>query len=421
MPQKPVEAVLLGAGARGMGNFGLYAQQFPHQLKFVAVAEPVDERREAFARLHNIPTENQFRCWSELIEKPQIAPALINATMDRTHVDCTLAALERGYHVLLEKPMAVDSRSCFRIARAAQATDRILQICHTLRYTRFYETLKGLLDTGRAGDLVTVQHNEHVAYWHMAHSFVRGNWSNEGRSAPMILSKSCHDLDLLVWMIDKRPTRVCSFGSLNHFRPENVDSTIPERCTDGCPIESECAFSAIRHYLGPNTEWPVSAISLDKSMEARREAIESGPYGRCVYRCDNDVVDHQNTLIEFEDGSTACFTMQGHAHDGVRTMRYSGTEATIRGHNEKGEILVDSYSDGRSDRIEVDPGIGGHGGGDWRLLDRFCESVRRDRADTMVSSAQASLMGHLLCFAAEKSRQEQTIIDMETFCREAET
>jgi predicted dehydrogenase len=221
MVREPVEAVLLGAGSRGLDNFGAYAERFPYRIRFIAVAEPMDDRREEFARRHRIPRENIFRSWRDLLDRPQMAPALINATMDRTHLDSTLAAIEKGYHILLEKPMSADAPSCVRIARAAQTSGKILQICHNMRYTSFYQTLKQLLQEKRAGDIVTVQHNEHIAFWHMTHSFVRGKWGNERCSSPMILAKSCHDMDILVWLIDKKPTRVFPIrpGETGHSRP----------------------------------------------------------------------------------------------------------------------------------------------------------------------------------------------------------
>jgi len=327
-----MEAVMVGAGSRGYAAYGAYALRHPHEIKFVAVAEPFDEKRERFAASHGIPPERCFRSWEDLLEGRQIATALVNCTMDAHHVPSTMAALKAGYHVLLEKPMATTPGDCLRLVRAAEGSRRILQICHVLRYTSFFSTLYDIVNSGRLGEIVTVEHKENVAYWHMAHSFVRGNWRRTDTSSPMLLSKCCHDLDILSWVIGRRCKRVSSFGSLTHFRPDRAGPEIPERCTDGCPIEQECPYSAMKQYLGPHIGWPVSVISVDTSYEARLEAIKTGPYGRCVYRCDNDVVDHQVVNMEFEGGLTVSFTMHGHSHENCRTMRYSGTKATLRGH-----------------------------------------------------------------------------------------
>ena len=214
--------------------------------------------------------------------------------------------------------------------QAAEERGRLLMICHVLRYTAFFSALHQILASGRLGRIITVEHRENVAYWHMAHSFVRGNWRNSQVESPMILAKCCHDMDILYWNLGP-VRRLSSFGSLSHYRPENAPPGAPERCTDGCPAADECPWYAPRLYLHGHTGWPVSVISEDLSQEARRRALETGPYGRCVYHCDNDVVDHQTVNLEFESGASGTLFMHGHSHEEGRTMRYDGTRATLRG------------------------------------------------------------------------------------------
>lgn len=412
---QPVEAVLLGAGGRGYEAFGAFALRNPHLLKFVAVAEPLDDRRERFARAHGLPPERCFRSWEEVLAGPQLAPALVNATMDRDHIASTLAAIRSGYHILLEKPMAVTAQDCVALVNAAEAADRVLAIGHVMRYSPFFSTLHDIVHSGRLGDVVTVEHKENVAFWHMAHSFVRGNWGNSDRSAPMILAKCCHDLDVLVWILGRRCLRVSSFGSLTHYRAERAPAGAPARCTDGCPVEPDCPYSAMRQYLGPNTGWPVSAIAVDLSYEGRLKALREGPYGRCVYRCDNNVVDHQVIHLEFEGGLTVAFTMHGHSHDNVRTMRYSGTRATLRGHEGRHEMILHDYLTGREDRINPGHAVGGHGGGDNGLVGDFVRAVRNPSSASVRTSCRESLESHLIAFAAEEARTTGAIINMEKY------
>ena len=416
--QKPVEAVLIGAGGRGARAYGAYALRHPDRLKIVAVAEPDPERRDRFARDHGITPGNIFHDWEDMMERPQIAPALINATMDRTHLDSSLAALTAGYDVLLEKPMATSAVDCVRIVQAAEDAGRLLQICHVLRYTPFFRKLKSLLDGGALGDLVTVMHSEHVAYWHIAHSYVRGNWRNSELATPMLLSKCCHDLDILVWMLGRRCKRVASFGELRHFRPENAPPGAPDRCTDGCPVESECPHYAPRLYLDvPEGRSFGRAISNDPSLEARMTALREGPYGRCVFRCDNNVVDHQVVMMEFEDGVTVSYSMEGHSHDNVRTMRYSGTRATIRGHTGFNQLMLHEYVSGGEERLVPESVKGGHGGGDWGLMEAFVDAIRGRRDPE--TSARNSLESHLIGYAAEHARVTGTVVEMDEFRRQA--
>jgi len=416
----PIEAVLIGAGSRGYNAYGSYALRHPDKIKFTAVAELIPERRERFAQAHNVPPERRFTSWEDMMAQEQLAPALVNCTMDGMHVDSTLAALANGYHVLLEKPMGTNPHDCIRLVQASDKSGRMLQICHVLRYAPFFSTLYDIVQSGRIGEVITVEHKENIAFWHMAHSFVRGNWGNTATSSPMILAKCCHDLDILVWTLGRRCTRISSFGTLTHFRSKNKSADIPERCTDDCPIEPECPYSALRQYLGENTGWPTSVISVDKSYEARLEALKTGPYGRCVYRCDNDVVDHQVINMEFEGGLTVAFTMHGHSHDNCRTMRYSGTKATLRAHEGKGELVVHDYLTGTEESVPPEHRGGGHGGGDTGLMDSFIQSLR-DPNSEILTSCHNSLESHLIAFASEKSRLEGCIVDMADYRKQLET
>jgi hypothetical protein len=234
------------------------------------------------------------------MEQPKLADAALICTMDRLHYQPAMKGLEKGYHILLEKPMSPVPKECIELAESAKKYERILSVCHVLRYTPFFSTLKKLLEDGRIGKLLTIQHNENVAVWHYTYAFVRGRWNNSIESSPMILQKSCHDMDILYWLAGEECSRLSSFGSLLHFKRENAPAGAPERCLDGCPAENNCPHNAYRHYLSKNAYWIKDMISFDGSFEAREKALREGPYGRCVYKCDNNVVDHQVVNLEFK-------------------------------------------------------------------------------------------------------------------------
>ena len=424
---QPLKAVMVGAGNRGYYAYGLYALQHPGEIRFTAVVEPHDERRRRFAEAHGIPQERQFNTWEDLYDKGQMADALVNCTLDRLHLESTLPALELGYDVLLEKPMANTLAGNVRLVQTAERHGCLLMICHVLRYTAFFSTLHDVIASGRLGEVITVEHRENVAYWHMAHSFVRGNWRDSQIESPMILAKCCHDMDILFWNLGP-VRRLNSFGSLIHYRPENVPPGAPERCTDGCPAADECCFYAPRWYLTDNTGWPVSVISEDLSLEARRRALETGPYGRCVYRCDNDVVDHQTVNIEFESGATGVLFMHGHSHEEGRTMRYDGTRATLRGKFGYGigdSIEIHDHLTGRVEQIDPRLKAGqhtlaaGHGGGDAGVMAAFVKALRDPGA--AMTTARESLESHLMAFAAEEARVNGSIVYIDDFRHRAET
>jgi len=461
----PLKAILVGAGDRGYSAYGSYALAHPDEIRFVAVAEPHDVRRVRFAQAHSIPPECQFRTWEHLFAQGQTADAAVICTLDDLHLGPTIAALEAGYDVLLEKPMATTVEDCVRLVQTAERTGRVLMLCHVLRYTPFFSTLHDIIASGRLGDIITVEHRENVSFWHAAHSFVRGNWRNSRLSSPMILAKCCHDFDVLFWNLGP-VKQLSSFGSLLHYRAENAPPGAPERCTDGCPHEAECPWFAPRLYLeliplmqeaqrsrsalerlaatlyldhpsltnlarrlAPGLdaaldyrEWPISTISEDTSPQARRRALESGPYGRCVYRCDNDVVDHQTVNMELESGASVVLFMHGHSHWEGRTMRYDGARATLFGQFSltDSEIQIHDHLTGKAEIIRPEPGRAGHSGGDEGVMRAFVRALRQGKSEPL-TSARVSLESHLTAFAAEKARVEGAIVDMDAYRRQIES
>jgi len=435
---KPLNLVVMGAGSRGMYAYAAYALRHPDQVRIVGVAEPDPIRRQRFADAHDLSDDRCFTSWEELIDAGQIGDAAIVTTQDQMHVEPAIAAMNAGYDVLLEKPMAHTLEGCMQLVHAAERTGRVLQICHVLRYAPFWRKLHEILDSGALGELITVEHRENVAFWHMAHSFVRGNWRNKALSSPMILAKCCHDMDALVWNLNQRVKRLSSVGSLLHYRAESVGPEIPARCTDGCPIEPSCPFSAIGIYVdyertfpgmaaragefgvdpaAPDL-WPINVITADYSRAGRLAAIQNGPYGRCVYRCDNDVVDHQSVLMELESGASVNMVMHGHSNEEHRSMRYDGTKATLRARAlEPGEIEI-NYHGGKTERILVDSGALGHGGGDEGIMHDFVRVLRGEIAP--LTTARVSLESHLMAFAAEEARLTGGVIAMDDYRARAE-
>jgi predicted dehydrogenase len=415
-------AVLLGAGGRGMRAYAPFALANPDELKFVAVAEPQADRRARFAAEHNIPPERCFTSWEELLAAGKIADVLLNCTMDQMHTVSTLAALDSGYDVLLEKPMANSLLENVRLVQTAEQKGRLLQICHVLRYSNFFKKIRAIIQSGRLGRIITVDHRENLIFWHMAHSFVRGNWRNLETSAPMILAKCCHDLDILYWILGQPVTRLNSFGSLTHFRPENAPPGAPLRCTDGCPVADECKFFAPRLYISDADDFTQNAVTYEATIEARTRVLPLSPYGRCVYHCDNDVVDHQTMNMELADGTTVTMTMNGHSNEECRTMRYDGTRATMFAKfSKKGnKISIHDHLSGTVEIIQLeDADTSGHGGGDFGLIRSFLQAVKGEPDDSF-TSARESLESHLLAFAAEESRLSKQVVEMQDFRVRAE-
>lgn len=415
---KPVTAVVVGAGGRGT-NYALFAKEFPDRLKIVGVAEPREWNRSRMVSTHAIPPENVFTDWRDLAARPRFADLVIIATQDRMHTEPAIALAEKGYAMLLEKPMAPTEEECVRIVDAVKRAGILFGVCHVLRYTSYTQALKQVLDSGAIGQVISIQHLEPVGYWHQAHSFVRGNWRNSVESSSMLLAKSCHDLDWLRYAVGSACLSVSSFGSLTHFKRSEkpAEAGAATRCLE-CAFEPRCPYSAKKIYLGRldrgETGWPVSVVDPEPTPESLTQALRTGPYGRCVYECDNDVVDNQVVNLAFAGGRTGVFTMTAFNQAAHRKTRIFGTLGEIYGDGERLEIF-DFLTD-QTRVIETntaDGGIlGGHGGGDYGLMDRFVAAVAANDQGLILSGADESLETHRMVFAAERARLEHRVVDL---------
>jgi len=432
---------LLGAGARGELNLATLARRHPDALRFVAVAEPHEGRRKRFAEIFRIPAANVFTDWRELLERPRLADATLNALPCRMHHESALASLEAGYHVFLEKPMALEPGQCVALTEAASAHDRLLMIALQSRYNRMYTRVRERVDGGAIGRLMSVDCAENIGYWHFVLSYVRGIHHRESLSHSFVLAKGIHDLDLVAWFAGAPAARVASFGNLAFFREENAPSGAPERCADGCPAEAGCVFSALKHYVRPGRPaiplrllggmsagavWDVltnprfrtlaSVVSPeDLGVGARLAALAETDYGRCVFRAENDVVDHQTVSIEFENGVTASVHLNAFSVAWERTLNLHGTAGELRSADFSGSLQLRTFDPARvrNERIRYHGII--HGGGDEVILLAFARALRSRDYERALVSARNTLESHLICFAAEEARRSGEVVEMKAF------
>ncbi|MFD6924631.1 Gfo/Idh/MocA family protein [Streptomyces sp. NPDC059944] len=409
-----VTLAVVGAGDRGTRH-ARWALDHSGRARVVAVAEPRETRRRRFAAAHALAPDAAVGDWRELATRGRIADAVLICTLDREHLEPVLEFAALGYHILLEKPMALTEDECRRIVDAVERAGVILAVGHVLRYTRYTRAVKEVVDSGRIGDVVNVQHLEPVGFWHQAHSFVRGNWRSTQEATSMLMAKSCHDIDWLQYVLGQPPVRVSSFGRLSHFRPENRPEGAADRCPD-CSVEPDCPYSARREYgdrlARGEHHWPLSVLLDDFTPEALETALREGPYGRCVYACDNDVVDHQVVSMEFASGATATFTMTAFTEQADRRTRIFGTRGELRGDGENVSVYdfltrtEEAVDLGRAGGMDA---AGGHGGGDAGLMDAFVAAVATENPGLVKSGPRESLTSHLTVLAAERARHAGTV------------
>lgn len=420
----PITFAIAGFGDRG-STYASMQDLFPDQMKVVAVADLDPAKVEKARKRYDLPPDRCFSSAEEMLERSKLAEVLVVATMDRQHVDHAIPALRKGYHILLEKPISPELSRCRELLEVARECHGQVIVCHVLCYTAFYNQLKELIDSGRIGNVVSVCANENVGYWHQAHSFVRGNWRNSKETSPMILQKSCHDMDIFTWLLGKKCRSVSSFGGTWLFRPERALEGAALRCLDGCQVKEACPFDAEKIYItSPKTgrargdSWITSVLSVENTVESTYRALREGPYGRCVYQCDNDVVDHQQTNLLLEDGSTVSFTMCAFTENCYRTFKAMGTQGEIEADTRSNLIHIRVF--GQPEEV-IDVGrlagdLKGHGGGDSGIIRDFLELLRGGVLNGRTTTLENSMESHFIALAAEESRLHGgRVVEMEAF------
>ena len=416
---KKLKVILIGAGNRG-GVYTDVMSDLPEQFQVVAVAEPRDSRRERIQQKHNLPDNMCFTDYKPLLALGKIADIALIATMDRDHFEPAMMAIDLGYDLMLEKPITPTPEECIALTENAKKHGVRVVICTVLRYTPLFIKLKEIIDSGRIGRVMSINHEECVEFVHQSHSFVRGNWGNSERSSVMLLQKSCHDIDILQWLLGKKCKKVQSFGSLSYFTAENAPEGAPERCIEGCPVGDTCIYNSVKLYLESDSNWFRSAATkLVKSTDedVKKSLLESN-YGKCVFHCDNDVVDHQTVNMLFEDDVTVTFTMNAF-NTGGRYINIYGTKGEIRAAL-KGDAPIRVYDIVSKETEEIpssgtDGVLGGHGGGDAGIVRTLYSYMVGEYNGVSVPTIEESCYNHLITFAAEHARNTGTVVDVEEY------
>ncbi len=429
---EPIKIALIGAGLRWTRGYHSWVMDHSDKIEIVAVAEPKEDRLNYMKKEYKLSDEKCFTSWEPLLEyiKDKKIDGVAICTSDHEHYKPAIACLEMGLHMLLEKPMAPTPEECFNISKIAEKNNCIVMVAHVLRYTPFFSKIRELIQSGAIGTIQSIQHTENIGYFHMAHSFVRGIWNNKKESNPLILSKSCHDLDILLYIMGGSPkaTKVAGFGSLKHFRKENAPEGATKVCSKECPsYETECPYS-VKTYLttgGFKESVNPTGACDPESLEIE---LKTSRYGRCVYHCNNDVCDSMSSIIEYDNGVNLTFSLSAFTDLVNRTINIMGSNGQIRGDMEKDEVTIAHFGKGeglyRNKAITTfnpskeassteNNGYAGHGGGDSRFLEGLVSAIKGN--SKALTQASESVESHLIAFALEESRVDGKVIFMDEY------
>lgn len=426
MKNRPITAIIVGAGHRSF-VYSELAKTNPEMLKIVGVADPNPIRRKKAMDYFGLKEDMCFENAEELSKKGKLADTVINGTMDEQHLETAVPLLDAGYDMLLEKPFAPNEEEMRQIVNCAKKNNSKVMICHVLRYTPFYYAIKERIVNGEIGDIINIQTTEHVSYHHLSTSYIRGKWANSDKChTSMLLAKCCHDLDIIMWMMSEtKPKQISSFGGKFQFKPENAPKEAGTICMKDCPLVDTCVYSTKRLYIDHPDRW---AFYVWDALEGKKNVTiedkialmkSDSPYARCIYKCDNNVVDHQSVLINFESGATGTHNMVGGSAEPRREIHIIGTKGEIFGNFEESKFTVlkiDPSPDAHNEECDVEEvdlrvtgdmvgAYGGHGGGDERLAADFVKFIRGEKPSLACTSIFDSVAGHLSVYLADKSRE----------------
>lgn len=393
--------VVFGLGQRG-NIYATFAKKYPEKFELVAIIEN-DEKRREYAETE-YPNAKLFNNYRDFLAQKIQADIVAVCTQDESHKEHAVAMMQAGYDLLLEKPIANTKEDCDAIYNASVKYGRKVIVCHVLRYTPFYSTVKRIIDSGKIGEVITINASENVGYYHQAHSFVRGPWRNKEQSSPMILAKCCHDTDIIRYMMDEKCLSVCSYGNLFYFNRQHAPKDSAEYCSD-CPLD-DCIYKAQTIYTSEKGDFFANYFTTkEHTKENIINDLKGTQYDRCVYKSDNDVVDHQVTIMQFAHGKTACHTMTAFSKDIYRDLKVHGTKAELVGNVEENRLEV-RYFGGKTEEIKIDvsaANVGGHMGGDYFMMESLYKALNGKKAEG-ITYLDVSMDSHLMCFAAEESR-----------------
>lgn len=428
-----VKIAVIGTGNRYLFSYSPYIRKHSDNIELIAVSDIIEDRLYLAGNFHKLKKEQRFLDWKKMLEyiKDKKVDGIFITTSDLDHYIPAMECLRQGYNLLLEKPISPNIKECINIVNLANEKKLIVMVAHVLRYTPFFRKIKKIINSGVIGEIQSIAHNENILSFHYAHSFVRGIWNNSNTSSPIILSKSCHDLDILFYLIgdDKECIYVSSFGSLKHFNRDNRPYGSTEICSNKCPIYKICPYSVdiYYHLLDKKEISYATIVAPENTKEALSKKLKNGPYGKCVYYCDNNVCDHMSSIIEFDNGITATFSLSAFTDDISRTIKIMGSHGQIRGNTESDVIEVSVFGRGKGDYKNKDikiyhplreeqknnEVISGHDGGDDKFIAKFIEVIEGNcETDNSIS---VSLKSHIMAFALEKSRLEHKVIKISDF------
>ncbi len=411
-----IRFAVIGSGQRGQ-TYSKHICEQAGQAEIVAVVEPDEHRRNIFAQRYSIPGNMIFDNYRCFFQKSRLADTVVISTPDDSHYKPAILAAEKGYNILLEKPLAQTLNECMEITKSVKKHNIYFNIFHVLRYAPVWRKVKEIINSGQIGDICAVHHIEGICWWHYAHSFIRGNW-RRSETSPIILAKGCHDIDLINWWVGLKCSKVASFGSLKHFTGEHKPEGAADRCLNCKYGNNGCPYSAKKFYYDRLSRglhnWPLNVVITEFTPEALDKALRDGPYGRCVYKCDNSQMDTQHTIFAYENGVTAELTLSAFTPPG----RYSKILAT-QGYIECNGEIVRTYSFLEGKFLEYDINKlssdinGGHYGGDAGIISDVIKILHSGDYSSGPINADQALAAHLIGFAADAALKESRVVNID--------
>ena len=423
---KKIKIAVVGYGNRGQ-VYADYSLDEPNEVEVVAIIDPNAFKLQVAKERYQLSDGQLFSCYADFLKANIDTDIVINATMDQVHYQTAMEILQSKRHMLIEKPIVEKKAQLLEIQRTAKENGCMVFVCHVLRYSPFYKTIKKMIADGKLGNIISMEMNEHVWIPHFLSSYGRGKWNSEAEcGSPILLAKCCHDMDLICWLNGKPVNKVFSFGHRSHFVKMNKPQDATEYCYN-CPHNRTCKYNALdlNYYNDtmPFLVWDSFNKPYDQiTPEEKMEFLKTDRYGKCAYDCGGDVMDRQNLLVDFEDGSVASFTLSCGASRTDRYIHIVGTDGEVEGKVESNKFVYRTYIAEKvcyeeevidlSQQVVNNAKYGGHSGGDYGIMYDLVRYLNGDKSSMSITLLDDSVNSHLLVYGAEESRKTGKAIEI---------
>ncbi|WP_194974138.1 Gfo/Idh/MocA family protein [Aquiflexum lacus] len=362
-PSEKMKIALVGLGVRGTNMFGRDVKRvYEEQIDFVGLCDINPGRLEHGKKYIGVECPLYTDFDKMLVEsKPDV---VIVTTVDNTHHEFIIKALDFGSNVITEKPMTTDQFKCQAILDAERKSGKKVIVTFNYRYSPHRQRMYEILHSGEIGEVTSVDFHWYLNTSHGADYFRRWHGYKE-KGGTLLVHKSTHHFDLLNWWLDSDPEEVFAYGALEFY---GKNGKFRHTHCRPCPHKGKCDFY-----------WDITKSQNLVDLYVNNEQHDGYLRDGCVFREDIDIYDKMAVQIRYMNGVQVSYSLTTYSpYEGYR-IAFNGTKGRLEAWIKESQPWQEMAHDelrltknfGETEIITIPHGGGGHGGGDTRLKDKL--------------------------------------------------